>query len=317
MTNLAISSMTEDQRTDRRAASRVDRTRTAPLPSSGRLLVSQIGYQVKLLLSSGRAIAVGLGLPVILMIASHSKGSKPDVAGYAVFGLTLTAWNSYGVRLVTAREAGVLKRWWASPLPRWCYFLGAVLATAIVAVLAGAVTITTAFVLWGRHFGDGAGTTLTAGDAVVIVAMLSLGALAWAAAATAISSLIPSVEAAFPTLIFTYFPIIIISGVMFSVNDVHWLTTLASYLPAEPLIDGMTRMTHGLALPLHDILVLGGWAVGGLALAAVTFRWEPHRTQSRRAARPDAPTRPAAAAAGGGAGAGVASQPPVPAGAGQ
>jgi len=53
-------------------------------------------------------------------------------AGRATFGLTLTAWNTYGVRLVAARESGVLKRWRATPLPRWCYFLGRILATALI-----------------------------------------------------------------------------------------------------------------------------------------------------------------------------------------
>ena len=27
-----------------------------------------------------------------------------------------------GVRLVAARELGILRRWRAAPLPRWCYF---------------------------------------------------------------------------------------------------------------------------------------------------------------------------------------------------
>ena len=100
----------------------ITRTVTPRMPSAGRLLAAQIGYQARLL-ASGRAITIGVGLPVILLIASHgnrAQTSAADVAGYAAFGLTLTAWNTYGVRLVAAREAGVLKRWRATPLPRWC-----------------------------------------------------------------------------------------------------------------------------------------------------------------------------------------------------
>src|ERR1035437_5399009 len=44
-------------------------------------------------------------------------------------------------RLVAAREAGALKRWRAPPLPRWCYFLGRIIATSAVGALAGAVTV--------------------------------------------------------------------------------------------------------------------------------------------------------------------------------
>src|SRR5215470_5202469 len=101
------------------------------LPNPAALLLTQIRYQAQLL-ASGRALVIGVGLPIILLIASNSKhahAAATQVAAYAVFGITLTAWNTYGVRLVAAREAGVLKRWRATPLPRWCYFLGRITAT--------------------------------------------------------------------------------------------------------------------------------------------------------------------------------------------
>ena len=265
-------------------------TKAVRLPSAGRLLVAQIRYQVRLLISSGRAIAVGVGLPVILLVASKGKDTRPDVAGYAVFGLTITAWSTYGVRLVVAREDGVLKRWRATPLPRWCYFLGRILATALVAVLAGAVTVTAALVFYGSHFGHGPDTRLTVTAAFAIVAVLFLGAFAWAAAATALTSVIPTVEAAFPTLIFIYFPVIIISGVLFTnISEPHWLSTLATYLPAQPLIDAVTHAVRHAAsapfLPVRDVIVLASWAIGGLLGAILLFRWEPHRSHQRRAAR--------------------------------
>jgi len=62
----------------------------ARLPPVARLLVAQIRYQMRLLLASSRAVATGVGLPVILLVASKTKGSHPNVGGYAVFGLTIT-----------------------------------------------------------------------------------------------------------------------------------------------------------------------------------------------------------------------------------
>lgn len=265
-------------------------TKAVRLPGAAKLLITQIRYQVRLLVSSGRAIAVGVGLPVILLVASKGKDTRPDVAGYAVFGLTITAWSTYGVRLVATREDGVLKRWRATPLPRWCYFLGRILATALVAVLAGAVTVAAALVFYGSHFGDGPDTQLTVTAAFAIVAVLLLGAFAWAAAATALTSAIPTVEAAFPTLIFIYFPVIIVSGVLFTnLSEPHWLSTLATYLPAQPLIDAVTHAVRHAAgapfLPVRDVIVLACWAIGGMLGAIVLFRWEPHRSTQRRAAR--------------------------------
>jgi ABC-2 type transport system permease protein len=266
-------------------------TGTTRQRSPALLLATQIGYQVRLLASSGRAVAVGVGLPVILMLASKgsAKDSHPNVAGWAVFGLTITAWTSYGVRLVGARQAGILKRWRATPLPPWCYFVGAITASSLVAVLAGAVTIGAALAFYGRHFDDGRIVDLTTRGALAALVALTLAAFAWAATATAVTSLIPTVEAAFPILILTYFPTVIISGVMFSITEPHWLSTTATYLPAQPLIDAVTRAVEPASgtpfLDSRDIIVLACWSIGGLAAAIGLFRWQPHRPAQRRAAR--------------------------------
>jgi ABC-2 type transport system permease protein len=261
----------------------------ATLPHVTTLLVAQIRYQMKLLLASSRAVAIGVGLPVILLVATKTKGTHPNVGGYAVFGLTITAWSTYGLRLVASREAGILKRWRATPLPRWCYFVGSIVAAALAGVLAGVVTVVAAFLFYGSHFGDGPGTNLTPGSACAIVIVLILGGLAWAATATAVTSIIPNLEAAFPILFLSYFPLVIISGVLFSINEPHWLSTLATYLPAQPVIDAMTHAVHHASgtsfVPLHDVIVLAAWADAGLLGAVLLFRWEPHRPTQRRAAR--------------------------------
>ncbi len=172
------------------------------------------------------------------------------MAGYAAFGLTITAWASYGVRLVAARESGLLKRWRASPLPRWCYLAGAILATTLTAAIAGGVAVGVAVLLWGTHFDAGPSIQLTGKGTAAILIVFLLAALAWASAATAVTSLIPSVEAAFPTLTLIYFPLVIISGVLFSLNEPHWLSTLVTYLPAQPISPRRpTPCTTALASP--------------------------------------------------------------------
>jgi ABC-2 type transport system permease protein len=269
------------------------------MPGAGRLLATQISYQARLL-ASGRAITIGVGLPVILLFASHGThghAGAAGIAGYAVFGLTLTAWNTYGVRLVAAREAGVLKRWRATPLPRWCYFLGRIVATVVVAVAAGAATVAAGVLLYGTH--------LTVSGALGALVAFVLGGFAWAATATALTAVIPTVEAAAPTLMLTYFPVIIISGIFGAISEPHWLATIASYLPAQPLVGAVASALQHTAghplLPARDLVVLAVWAVAGLAAAIATFRWEPHRPAQRRPARrtpagdePETRTTPAA-----------------------
>jgi ABC-2 type transport system permease protein len=260
------------------------------MPSVGRLLAAQIGYQARLL-ASGRAITIGIGFPIILLIASHQSHTQTtdaDVARYAVFGLTLTAWNIYGVRLVGAREAGILKRWWATPLPRWCYFLGRILATVAVATVAGAATVAAGVLLYNTH--------LTVSGAFGALVAFVLGSFAWAATATALTAVVPTLEAAAPTFLVTYFPIIIISGVFGAISEPHWLSTIASYLPAQPLAHAVgIALGHTAGhswLPARDLVVLAAWAIAGMAIAVITFRWEPHRPTQRRPARPSQQTSP-------------------------
>jgi len=256
------------------------------LPSAGALLAAQVRYQLKLLVATPSALVIGVGLPVILLVSSalrHAHVAVSTVAGFAAFGVTLTAFNTHGIRLVAARQAGILKRWRATPLPRWCYFLGRIVSVAIFATLAGGATVLVAAVSYGLH--------LTAAAAAGVLIVFVLGASAWAAAAVVVTNLVPVVEAATPVFMLLYFPTIIISGVFGTISqEPHWLMSLASYLPAWPLINAaayaLAHSSAGVALPARDIIVLASWTLAGLVAGAAFFRWEPHRPTQRRAARP-------------------------------
>jgi ABC-2 type transport system permease protein len=122
----------------------------------------------------------------------------------------------------------------------------------------------------------------------VVAALVAfiLGAIAWAATATAVTAFIPTVEAAAPTMMLTYFPVIIVSGVFGGVSEPHWLSTLATYFPAQPLYHAVTTaLQHtagGPSLSGRDLAVLAVWAVAGVAAAIALFRWEPHRPTRRQ-----------------------------------
>lgn len=254
-------------------------------PGTGAMLAAQIRYQFMLLLRTPRALVGGVILPALLLIVSHiGKGPvAPDrLAGLAVLGVTITAWSTNGITLVAAREAGVLKRWRATPLPPWCYFVARIIATVVVAVLAGAITMAIGVLLYHTH--------LTTAGVLGALLSLVLGALAWAAAAIAVTGIIPNVASAWPVLMVAYLPVILISGAFGPLgNEPHWLTTLASYFPAQPVIDATTRALQyspGEALLSgRDIAVLACWGAAGLLAARLMFRWQPTRPKSARPAR--------------------------------
>jgi ABC-2 type transport system permease protein len=143
------------------------------LPGPGQALLVQIRYQLQLLLRTPRAVVAGIVLPALLLLVSHpSHGpiATARLAGLVVLGVTITAWSTNGISLVTAREAGVLKRWRATPMPAWCYFAGRVIAMLILGTLSGAVTV--AVSVWICH------THLSLPIALGVLAGLALGALA-------------------------------------------------------------------------------------------------------------------------------------------
>jgi ABC-2 type transport system permease protein len=251
------------------------------LPSIGRLLLAQVRYQLRLLLRSPRALGAGVAIPALLLLSAPGHAGVPaaHLAGLAVLGVTTTAWVTHGIGLVAAREAGVLKRWRATPLPPWCYFVGRITATVLVAILAAVVTVLIGVERFGTHLDTGA--------AVGVLVSVGLGALAWAGTATAITGVIPNMESASPILTLTYLPVILVSGTFGSLaSQPHWLTTLASYLPAQPMIDAATRALQHTSgppvVPGQDLVVLAGWTIAGVVASLVLFRWEPSRPAQRR-----------------------------------
>ncbi len=251
------------------------------LPPVTPLLAGQLRHQLRLLLRTPRALSTGIVLPVLLLVLSESRrGHLPsaDLAGYAVLGLSMTAWTTHGIGLVASREAGVLRRWRATPLPAWCYFLGRIAATVLVAAAAGLVTVLAAVLMYGTH--------LDARKGIELIAALLAGAIACAAPATALTGFVPTVASAFPVLGLTYLPVVVASGVFGPVaTEPDWMLRTATYFPVEPAVDAVRHTLVYGSLPARDLAVLAAWAIGGILVALATFRWAPTRPRQRRSAR--------------------------------
>jgi ABC-2 type transport system permease protein len=244
-------------------------------PGLGPVFAAQLRYQWLLLTRSPRALWAGVLLPVMLLVltsAGHAHVAVSALAGRAVLGVTLTAYFTHAGGLVAAREAGVLKRWRATPLPPWCYFAARICATVLMALASGAVTVLAGVALYHVRLGAGA--------ALGLLLALGLGALAWASVGTAVSALIPTTESAQPLLALSYFPVMLLSGALGTVSGAPgWLTGLLRYLPGQPTIDAASSALRasggGLSLPGHDLAVLAAWAVAGLLASVRLFRWQP------------------------------------------
>jgi ABC-2 type transport system permease protein len=255
-----------------------------------RMLAAQVGYQLRMLARNPRGLMISLFAPgVILALRLSQGGSRTgSPAEKAAFGLIATCYLTHAIGLVAARESGVLRRWQASPLPRWGYFAGRITATVLLSLVSGAIILAVGAGLGGLH--------VPAGRVPALLAVFVAGGVAWAAIGTAVTTLISSAESANPVLIFTYLPVILLSGAFGVLSEPKWLTTLMSYLPGQPVIGPATRALEfsgsGLApVSGRDLAVLAGWAVIGLLASVRFFRWEPARPAHAQRDQAQAQTR--------------------------
>jgi len=265
------------------------------LPGLIPVIGGQLRYQLTLLLRTPRTLMAGLILPGALLalqlgrVQHIGQGAAADllaarVAGLVVLGATSVAYLTHASSLIVAREDGILRRWRATPLPSWGYFAGRITAAVLIADVASLILVLVGVAMAGLH--------LTAAGVVSLLVASTIGSLALAAAGTAITRLIPSAQGANQLLALTYIPLIIFSGGFGSLSGLpDWLNTLMSYLPAQPMIDALTRALEpaasgsGFVLPGRDLAVLATWAVGSLLLSVRFFQWDPHRPQHARSAR--------------------------------
>jgi ABC-2 type transport system permease protein len=193
------------------------------------------------------------------------------------------AYLTHASSLIVAREDGILRRWRATPLPSWGYFAGRITAAVLIADVAALILVLVGVAMAGLHL-------TVAGVAGLLVAS-TIGSLALAAAGTAVTRLIPSAQGANQLLALTYIPLIIFSGGFGSLSGLpDWLNTLMSYLPAQPMIDAVTRALEpaaggsGFVLAGRDLAVLAAWAAGSLLISVRFFQWDPHRPRHARSA---------------------------------
>ena len=201
-------------------------------PGAGPLLAAQVRYQLLLLSRNPRAMILSLVFPLLILVlnstARHDVSPQLEaalVAGLATFGLIATAYVSHAIGLVTSRQDGVLRRWRATPLPAWCFFAGKIAATALMALASVAIAVAGGIALFHAH--------VTPGAALSLLVTFTLGALAWTAIGTAVTTLIPAAQSAGPVLMLTYIPVILFSGALGSQAGAPPLAVDRHELPAR------------------------------------------------------------------------------------
>jgi ABC-2 type transport system permease protein len=249
-----------------------------------RLVLIQTGYQLVSVARNRRAVVFSLVFPIVLLVMFNSvfvKGSDTvELNGATInahtyftgsmlaYAILLAGFNSLAITLVMQRESGQLKRLRGTPVPAWTFMVATVLRCVAT------VGLMTIVLLAIGHF---AYDVPIAGSAVGdLLLYVVLGIVAMCSAGIAATALIGDVDSASAALPLIAVVLSLISGIFVGVDQLpSWLADVARVFPVYHLTSGIQTALGGGSLDAGNAAVLALWGLGGIAVAARRFRWEP------------------------------------------
>jgi ABC-2 type transport system permease protein len=198
------------------------------------------------------------------------KSANVLLAGMIGYGVANTAFSGLAIALVIRRESGILKRLRSTPLPPSSYLASALASTLVVFLLQ-----TVALFAIGRTLFS----TPLPGHIVSLILALLLGAAAFAGLGLAAAALIRSSEGASAVVTVIVLPMAFLSGSFGPTRKYPaFLRDIGNVLPLKHYLDiiqAIYLQGHEIWTKPSAVAVVAGWGIGGLAIAARYFGWEP------------------------------------------
>ena len=212
-------------------------------------------------------------LPLLLLVLVATAFASDDaeletlIPGVAGMGVLATTFTALAFNLTLLREEGVLKRIRGTPMPAGAYLAGFIGSATLNAFLQVGLVVAIGNLVYGVDWPH---------DWALLVLFTGLGVLCFAALGVAFAHLIPNEDAAPAYTNAVFLPLIFISGVFYSADELPpALEAVAEALPLKHLIDGLSQAIVGGSADVGTAAaVVAGWALLGLFLAARFFRWE-------------------------------------------
>ncbi|HEY6488061.1 MAG: ABC transporter permease [Terracidiphilus sp.] len=225
-------------------------------------------------LLADRAIQKGAGQQEVLHTVNdlvHETGSRyidfvvPGLLGMNLMGSAI--WG-LGFSIVEARQKKLLKRFVASPMPRWQYLASFLLSRLALLVIEVVAFLGFARLVFGVPF---------RGSLAELAILCVLASLSFSALGLLIASRAKTMEAASGLMNLVMLPMWILSGVFFSATRFPAIIQpVVRALPLTAAIDAlrgnMLQGTHlpQLVLPVATLLL---WLVVPFAISLRIFRW--------------------------------------------
>jgi ABC-2 type transport system permease protein len=243
------------------------------------VLLHQLAYEQRIFWRSREAAVFIFVFPLLLyvLLGSLYSGEIDDeaavdvlLAGLFGYGAANTAFAGLAIILVSRREAGVLKRLRATPLPPATY-LGAVLLSTLVLFALQAV----ALLALGAIAFDASMPENWLGFAGAVV----LGVGCFAGLGVGAAALIRSAEGVSAVVNVVVLPMAFLSGSFGPTDDYPaFLQAVSDVLPLTYFLDVVTSVYlegESILADPGSLAIVVAWGVAGLAVALRRFSWMP------------------------------------------
>jgi ABC-2 type transport system permease protein len=220
---------------------------------------------------SGAFFSVILPLLLLVIVASVFASDEDElevlIPGIAGMSVMATTFNALVFNLTFLREEGVLKRVRGTPMPTASYLAGLIGSKVANAFAQVALVVVIGNLAYGVDWPR---------EPLLLLGFTLLGVACFAALGIAFSLAIPNVDAvpAYGNAVFL--PLILISGVFYSTDDLPpVLDGIARAFPLKHAIDGLSAGIVG--GPIDEwgaAAVVAAWAAAAIILAVRYFRWE-------------------------------------------
>jgi ABC-2 type transport system permease protein len=248
------------------------------------LLGSQFRADLRIFWRNPQSRYFTLLLPIVFLIIFAAifngvtvvDGRPVDITTYYVpaimtFGIIAASFVNLTQAIVTQREAGVLKRTRATPVPAAVIIASRAGVGVIIALVMSALLLAIGRLAYGVPV---PGSTLPGLLIAVIV-----GAASFCCLGFAISTRIGAADAAAPVTNLTVLPLYFISGVFVPEDQIPpLLSGIANVFPIHHLAVAMLEpfiSSSGAGIAAGDLLIVAAWGLAGLAFAARAFQWSP------------------------------------------
>ncbi len=198
------------------------------------------------------------------------SASQALLAALLAYGCAMVAFAGLAITLVIRREQSLLKRLRATPLPPVTYVASLLASTLLVFAIETVALFLLGRAVFGTPFPSHVGS---------IALLVVLGGVCFAALGVGLSGLIRSAEGSSAVVNLIVLPMAFLSGAFGPTHHYpRFLRAIGEALPLKYLVDlsnGVYLHGHALWSNPTAVGVLAAWGAGGIALAAMRFRWEP------------------------------------------